>query len=212
MITMPRPQALDARTSRPNQPRVDWWLLGAAVLLLCFGLVMVSSASMTVGDRLAGSPFFYVYRHLFAMLLGVVSGLLMFRVPMEQWQKMGPLLVFIGMLLLLMLLVPGIGKTVNGATRWIPLGVFNLQSSEFMKLFMVLYMAGYLVRRQDEVAHSFWGFAKPMLLLIITSSLILLQPDFGTTVVLFATAIGMLFLGGVVLYQFATLILFAGVA
>ncbi|MEL0585073.1 MAG: putative lipid II flippase FtsW [Candidatus Thiodiazotropha sp. (ex. Lucinoma kazani)] len=212
MITMPRPQALDARTSRPNQPRVDWWLLGAAVLLLCFGLVMVSSASMTVGDRLVGSPFFYVYRHLFAMLLGVVSGLLMFRVPMEQWQKAGPLLVFLGMLLLLMLLVPGIGKTVNGATRWIPLGVFNLQSSEFMKLFMVLYMAGYLVRRQDEVARSFWGFAKPMLLLIITSSLILLQPDFGTTVVLFATAIGMLFLGGVVLYQFATLILFAGVA
>ncbi|MCU7946944.1 MAG: putative lipid II flippase FtsW [Candidatus Thiodiazotropha sp. (ex Cardiolucina cf. quadrata)] len=212
MITMPRPQALDARTSRPNQPRVDWWLLGAAVLLLCFGLVMVSSASMTVGDRLVGSPFFYVYRHLFAMLLGVVSGLLMFRVPMEQWQKAGPLLVFLGMLLLLMLLVPGIGKTVNGATRWIPLGVFNLQSSEFMKLFMVLYMAGYLIRRQDEVARSFWGFAKPMLLLIITSALILLQPDFGTTVVLFATAIGMLFLGGVVLYQFATLILFAGVA
>ncbi|MCU7880578.1 MAG: putative lipid II flippase FtsW [Candidatus Thiodiazotropha sp. (ex Lucinoma aequizonata)] len=212
MITMSRPQALDARASRPNQPCVDWWLLGAAVLLLCFGLVMVSSASMTVGDRLAGSPFFYVYRHLFAMLLGVVSGLLMFRVPMEQWQKVGSLLVFLGILLLLMLLVPGIGKTVNGATRWIPLGVFNLQSSEFMKLFMVLYMAGYLVRRRDEVARSFWGFAKPMLLLIITSSLILLQPDFGTTVVLFATVIGMLFLGGVVLYQFATLILFSGVA
>ncbi|MCU7933141.1 MAG: putative lipid II flippase FtsW [Candidatus Thiodiazotropha sp. (ex Codakia rugifera)] len=212
MTSVLHPQAFDARARRPNQQGVDWWLLGASVLLLSFGLVMVSSASMTVGDRLAGSPFFYVYRHLFAMLLGVVSGLLIFRVPMDQWRKAGPLLVFLGMLLLLLLLVPGIGKTVNGATRWIPLGVFNLQSSEFMKLFMVLYMAGYLVRRQDEVARSFWGFAKPMLLLVITSSLILLQPDFGTTVVLFATAIGMLFLGGVVLYQFATLILFAGVA
>ncbi|MCU7812870.1 MAG: putative lipid II flippase FtsW, partial [Candidatus Thiodiazotropha sp. (ex Notomyrtea botanica)] len=172
----------------------------------------VSSASMTVCDRLAGDPFFYIYRHLFAMSLGVASAVLFFQVPMVQWQKAGPLLVFFGMLLLMLLLVPGVGKTVNGATRWIPLGIFNLQSSEFMKLFMVLYIAGYLVRRQDEVARSFWGFAKPMLLLVITSSLILMQPDFGTTVVLFATALGMLFLGGVVLYQFSTLIFVSGIA
>jgi cell division protein FtsW len=111
-----------------------------------------------------------------------------------------------------MLLIPGLGKTVNGATRWIPLGVFNLQGSEFMKLFMVLYLAGYLVRRQDEVIQSFWGFAKPMLLLVLASYLILLQPDFGTTVVMFATAVGMLFLGGVVLYQFAILVGLAGLA
>ncbi|MCU7917964.1 MAG: putative lipid II flippase FtsW [Candidatus Thiodiazotropha sp. (ex Epidulcina cf. delphinae)] len=212
MSTLQRPQAYDSRTGRPVEPSVDWWLFCAAALLLCFGLVMVSSASMTVGDRIAGSPFFYVHRHLFAIFLGLAGGLLFFRIPMMQWRKAGPVLVFLGMLLLLILLVPGVGKTVNGATRWIPLGVFNLQSSEFMKLFMVLYIAGYLVRRQDEVARSFWGFAKPMLLLIVTSALILLQPDFGATVVLFATALGMLFLGGVVLYQFATLIVFAGVA
>ncbi|MCG7946174.1 MAG: putative lipid II flippase FtsW, partial [Candidatus Thiodiazotropha taylori] len=191
---------------------MDWWLLGASVLLLGFGLVMVASSSMTVGDRLAGSPFFYVYRHLFAMFLGLIGAALFFGIPMEQWRKAGPMLVFLGMFLLLIVLIPGVGKTVNGATRWVPLGVFNLQSSEFMKLFMVLYIAGYLVRRQDEVARSFWGFAKPMLLLIITSAMILLQPDFGTTVVLFATALGMLFLGGVVLYQFVTLILFSMVA
>ncbi|MES9817198.1 MAG: putative lipid II flippase FtsW [Candidatus Thiodiazotropha sp.] len=214
MNTLVRPQAHDARARRNPvaQPIFDWWLLGAAAILLCFGLVMVSSASMTVGDRLGGSPFFYVYRHLFAMFLGLLSAYLVFQIAMIQWQKAGPLLVFLGLCLLMLLLVPGIGKSVNGATRWIPLGGFNLQSSEFMKLFMVLYIAGYLVRRQDEVARSFWGFAKPMLLLIITSSLILLQPDFGTTVVLFATATGMLFLGGVVLYQFATLLVFAGVA
>lgn len=213
MNTMARPQATDARsTERPMPALIDWWLLGAVVLLLCFGLVMVSSASMTVGDRLAGDPFFYIYRHLFAMGLGVACAVLFFQAPMVQWQKAGPLLVFFAMLLLMLLLVPGVGKTVNGATRWIPLGIFNLQSSEFMKLFMVLYIAGYLVRRQDEVARSFWGFAKPMLLLVITSSLILMQPDFGTTVVLFATALGMLFLGGVVLYQFATLIFVSGIA
>ncbi len=212
MNTMARQQATDARSARPAPAVIDWWLFGAAVLLFCFGLVMVSSASMTVGDRLGGDPFFYVYRHLFAMALGIVGALVFFQVPMAQWQKVGPLLVTFGLLLLLLLLVPGVGKTVNGATRWIPLGFFNLQSSEFVKLFMVLYIAGYLVRRQDEVARSFWGFAKPMLLLVITSSLILLQPDFGTTVVLFATALGMLFLGGVVLYQFAMLIGMAGVA
>ncbi|MCG7897629.1 MAG: putative lipid II flippase FtsW [Candidatus Thiodiazotropha weberae] len=207
-----RPQAMDARAAKPLEPTIDWWLLGASVLLLGFGLVMVASSSMTVGDRLAGSPFFYVYRHLFAMFLGLIGAALFFGIPMEQWRKAGPMLVFLGMFLLLIVLIPGVGKTVNGATRWVPLGVFNLQSSEFMKLFMVLYIAGYLVRRQDEVARSFWGFAKPMLLLIITSAMILLQPDFGTTVVLFATALGMLFLGGVVLYQFVTLILFSMVA
>lgn len=207
-----RPQALDARSGRSSEATLDWWLLGASALLLGFGLVMVASSSMTVGDRLAGSPFFYIYRHLFAMLLGLIGGGLLFGIPMEQWRKIGPILVFLGIFLLLLVLIPGVGKTVNGATRWVPLGGFNLQSSEFMKLFMVLYIAGYLVRRQDEVARSFWGFAKPMLLLIMTSALILLQPDFGTTVVLFATALGMLFLGGVVLYQFVTLILFSLVA
>jgi cell division protein FtsW len=209
---MARAQATDARSMRQAPAMMDWWLFGAAVMLLCFGMVMVSSASMTVGDRLAGDPFYYLYRHLFAVGLGIAGALICFMVPMEQWQKAGPLLAFFGLLLLLLLLVPGVGKTVNGATRWIPLGFFNLQSSEFMKLFMVLYIAGYLVRRQDEVARSFWGFAKPMLLLVITSSLILQQPDFGTTVVLFATALGMLFLGGVVLYQFAVLIGLAGAA
>jgi cell division protein FtsW len=212
MSSMAHTQATDARDERTMTPVIDGWLLGTAVLLLCFGLVMVASASMTVGDRLTGSPFYYVYRHIFAMGLGVVAALLCFQVSMAQWQKAGPLLVFFGLLLLVLVMVPGVGRTVNGATRWIPLGFFNLQSSEFVKLFMVLYIAGYLVRRQDEVARSFWGFAKPMLLLIITSSLILLQPDFGTTVVLFATALGMLFLGGVVLYQFAILISAAGLA
>jgi cell division protein FtsW len=213
MSAIARPQAVSGQSSQGDAlPMLDYWLLGAALILLCFGLVMVASASVAVSDRLTGSPFFYVYRHLFAISLGLTGALMLFRVPMQQLNHLGPALVTLGLILLLLLLIPGVGKTVNGATRWIPLGVFNLQSSEFMKLFMVLYIAGYLVRRQDEVAHSFWGFAKPMLLLVLTSALILWQPDFGTTVVLFATAVGMLFLGGVVLYQFAILVGLAGVA
>jgi len=213
MSAMSRSQASRGRSSRDsNLFPLDYWLLGAALILLSFGLLMVASASMTVSDKLTGSPFFYVQRQLFAMSLGLAGAFVVFRVPMQRWQRWGPLLVFAGFLLLLLLLVPGIGKSVNGATRWIPLGVFNLQASEFMKLFMVLYIAGYLVRRQDEVIQSFWGFAKPMLLLVLASVLILLEPDFGTTVVMFASAVGMLFLGGVVLYQFATLMGLAAVA
>jgi cell division protein FtsW len=211
-MTVAHPQTQLARNANLSNPRLDWWLLGAAMVLLGFGFVMVASSSMAVGDRLAGSPFFYPSRHLFAMLLGLIGGVIFFNVPMARWRKLGPVLVFFGIFLLLILFIPGIGKTVNGATRWIPLGIFNLQGSEFMKLFIVLYIAGYLVRRRDEVARSFWGFAKPMLLLILTSSMILMQPDFGTAVVLFATAIGMLFLGGVVLYQFLILIVFSAVS
>lgn len=213
MNTLARPQAVSGQSSRDDAlPMLDYWLLGAALILLCFGLVMVASASIAVSDRLTGSPLFYVYRHLFAICLGLAGAFILFRVPMQQWNRWGPVLVALGLVLLMLLLIPGVGKSVNGATRWIPLGVFNLQSSEFMKLFMVLYIAGYLVRRQDEVVHSFWGFAKPMLLLVLTSALILWQPDFGTTVVLFATALGMLFLGGVVLYQFSILVGLASVA
>ena len=208
-----RPQASSAQAGRGRAlPEFDFALLGATLGLLCFGLVMVTSASLSVSDRLTGSPFFYVYRHLFAMALGLLGAFVCFKLSMQQWNRLGPALVFVGLIMLLLVLVPGVGKQVNGAIRWIPLGVFNLQSSEFIKLFMVIYIAGYLVRRQDEVAQSFWGFAKPMLLLVLTSALILRQPDFGTTVVIFATAVGLLFLGGVVLYQFAILVGMASLA
>ncbi|MCW8906813.1 MAG: putative lipid II flippase FtsW [Sedimenticola sp.] len=184
-------------------PDLDWVLLFAAVALLGIGLVMVASASL---HRISDAPFYYVNRHLFAMVLGLVGGFLLFQVPVTQWERAGALLYFVGLLLLVLVLLPGVGREANGATRWIPLGAFNLQSSEFMKLFMVVYVAGYLVRRRLEVAHSVWGFIKPMLLLVIACSLIMVQPDFGTTTVLLATAMGMLFLGGVPVWQFAILI------
>ncbi|MGD9170943.1 MAG: FtsW/RodA/SpoVE family cell cycle protein, partial [Candidatus Thiodiazotropha sp.] len=109
MSTLIHPQAHDARASKPAaQPMLDGWLLCAAAMLLCFGLVMVTSASMTVGDRLGGTPFFYVYRHLFAMFLGLLAASVVFQIPMNQWQKAGPVLVFLGLLLLLLLLIPGV--------------------------------------------------------------------------------------------------------
>ncbi|WP_275097459.1 putative lipid II flippase FtsW [Sedimenticola hydrogenitrophicus] len=184
-------------------PSLDYLLLMAALALLGLGLVMVASASL---HRIGEAPFYYMNRHLLAIGLGLLGALLISQVPVAQWERSGTLLYFTGLLLLVLVLVPGIGREANGATRWIPLGPFNLQSSEFMKLFMVVYIAGYLVRRQLEVAHSIWGFIKPMLLLVVACALIMVQPDFGTTTVLLATAMGMLFLGGVPVWQFAILI------
>ena len=125
---------------------------------------------------------------------------------MEKWQQHGTALLFFGIFLLLLVQVPGLGKTANGATRWINLGVFSLQSSEYMKLFAVAYIGGYLVRRSDEVSSKFIGFLKPLLLIGMACALIIIQPDVGTTAVILATVLGMLFLGGVPVWQFAAML------
>ena len=184
----------------------DPLMLAAVIALLSFGLVMVASASLNIADRETGRPFYFVMRHLFALGVGSVAALVVYHVPMQWWQKSGVWLYFIGILLLVLVLVPGIGRSANGATRWIPLGGFNLQSSEFMKFVAVIYVSDYLTRRQLEVSHSAWGMMKPILLLVIAGCLIMLQPDFGTTVVLFATIFGLLLLGGVSLKHFGMLL------
>lgn len=186
-------------------PEIDWVLLFCVLLMLGFGFVMVSSASMSIADRTFGAPFHFVTRHALALGLALAAGTLVFAVPLKWWEKSGTALFFVGLVLLVLVLVPGIGRTVNGATRWIPVGPLNIQSSELMKFFAVVYVAGYLVRRHEEVATRLSGFLKPMLLMVIASVLIMRQPDFGTTAVLLATVLGMLFLGGVQVTHFAAL-------
>ena len=203
-----RNQATLGKTGQ-SLPAFDYWMLFAACALLGTGVVMVASATL---HRIPDAPFYFLNRHLFALLLGVITAVLIFLSPVRYWQKAGAALFVAGLLLLLLVLLPNVGREANGATRWIPLGAFNLQSSEFMKLFLVVYLAGYLVRRQEEVATSVWGFMKPLALLLLASGLIMLQPDFGTTAVLLTTAMGMLFLGGVPLWQFGILAGLAGSA
>lgn len=186
-------------------PDMDWPLLICVLLLLAFGFVMVASASMSIADRNFGTPFHFVTRHGLALGLALTAGILVFSVPLSWWEKSGTALFFFGLVLLILVLVPGIGRTVNGATRWIPLGPLNLQSSEFMKFFAVIYISGYLVRRKEEVATRLSGFVKPMILMVIASALIMRQPDFGTTAVMLATVMGLLFLGGVQVTHFAVL-------
>lgn len=197
------------RAGRPRRPRaatLDYPLLLCALALLAFGLVMVTSASMSIAERCCGTPFFYSLRHALALSLALGAGVLTYSVPTQWWRRYGTWLFLLGLLVLVVVLVPGIGRTVNGATRWIPLGPLNLQPSEFMKLFAVLYVAGYLVRHADRIATQISGFIRPMLLVGIAGALILMQPDFGTTAVMLATVMGMLYLGGVSLMPFILLL------
>ncbi|NCA91352.1 MAG: cell division protein FtsW, partial [Gammaproteobacteria bacterium] len=130
---------------------MDWALLVCAAALVGLGFVMVASASMPIADRTFGNPFHFVLRHGAALVLALSAALGVLLVPIRIWERQGTLLFFVGLLLLVLVLIPGLGRNVNGATRWIPLGPFNLQSSELMKFFAVIFIAGYLVRRREEV-------------------------------------------------------------
>ncbi|MFP5345152.1 MAG: FtsW/RodA/SpoVE family cell cycle protein, partial [Gammaproteobacteria bacterium] len=145
-------------TAKAQMP--DYWLIGAPILLLGLGLVMVASASIASAERGLGQPLYYLLRqsvHLAAALL-LAWGVL--RIRLVYWEKAGPALLLLGFLLLILVLLPGVGKEVNGSMRWLGLGPLNLQPSEFAKLFMVVYLAGYLVRRGAEVCGSARGFLK----------------------------------------------------
>lgn len=194
---------------------IDFPLLAGCLTLLGLGLVMITSASSEVAAAASGNPLYHMIRHLVYLAIGLGAGVLTLQVPMAFWQHHGPRLMLVAFILLVLVLLPGIGREVNGAKRWIGFGLFNLQPSELAKLFTVMFIAGYLVRRQDEVREKLMGFIKPMLVLGPIAVLLLAEPDFGATVVLVGSCIAMLFLGGINLLRFIPLagaVLAAGVA
>lgn len=186
--------------------QLDPWLLGSALALIGLGLVMVCSASITMANREWGRPFYFFDRQSLYIVVGLVSGLIMVRIPTVLWERYGMVLILFSILLLALVLVPGIGRSVNGSTRWIALGPLNLQVSELAKLFSIVYLAGYLVRRSAEVRTVMSGFLRPMVLLSIMVLLLLVEPDFGAAVVMLATALGLMWLGGVRWWQFLLLL------
>jgi cell division protein FtsW len=187
---------------------VDTTLLWIAVLLLSIGLVMMASASLAVAERSLGQPYYYFTRQAIFVCLGLVAGFIASRLPLSLLEQHSSTLLFGALMLLVVVLIPGIGREINGSTRWISLGVFNLQPSEFTKLFTVIFFAGYLVRRGAELREGPLGFLKPMALVALIGLLLLLEPDFGTAAVLSATTLAMLFIGGARLWQFGVLVLF----
>lgn len=188
----------------------DPWLLLAAVSLVLTGFVMITSASMDVAAERFGGAFFFSIRHGVFIVIGLVLALVVSRIPLAFWHRMGPVLLLIALLLLVLVLVPGVGREVNGSRRWIGLGPINLQASEVAKFFMVLYLSGYLVRRLSEVRTSWTGVAKPALPLGILVFLLIMEPDYGAAVVLMGTVMGMIFLGGMRFVQFLMVTLGAG--
>ncbi|TVK91679.1 cell division protein FtsW [Shewanella algae] len=183
----------------------DRRLLLAVLSLIAFGFVMVMSASMPEAQSLTGNPFHFVTRHLFYLVGCVVIAAVVLQVEMQRWQQLSPLmLLLVGVMLVAVLIV---GTTVNGATRWLSLGPVRIQVAEIAKFAFAVYMAGYLVRRHQEVRENAKGFYKPIAVFAVYAFLILMQPDLGAVVVLFVGTVGLLFLAGARLLDFFALIL-----
>lgn len=184
----------------------DPWVLLFVFALVVYGLVMVGSASMVVSDRQHGYAFYYCVKQFAFVLLGVVLMLAVSRVPMSWWEERGRLLYLFGVLLLVLVLIPGIGHTVNGSRRWLGLGFFSLQASEVVKLMVIMYMASYLTHYHEEVQGSLGGFMKPVLLLMVLGVLLLLEPDFGALTVMTVVSFALLFIAGARLWPFVAML------
>lgn len=195
-------------TEVPGVQLYDRALLAAVLSLIGFGFVMVMSASMPEAQTLTGNPFYFMTRHVGYLVGCLVIAAFVLRVEMQTWQRWSPMLLLVVGLMLLAVLV--VGTTVNGATRWLSIGPIRIQVAEVAKFAFAIYMAGYLVRRHQEVRENAKGFYKPIAVFAIYAVLILMQPDLGTVVVLFVGTVGLLFLAGARLLDFFALI-FAGV-
>ena len=188
----------------------DRQLVWIALGLMLTGLVMVTSASFPISARLTDQPFHFMFRHAIFLLLALGVSSVILQIPMKRWLQYS--MYLLGLSFFLLIVVLAVGKSVNGASRWIPLGLFNLQPAEVAKLSLFIFLAGYLVRKQDEVGKTFFGgFAKPIMVFGAFAVLLLGQPDLGTVVVMLVTLFGMLFIAGAKLSQFIALMV-AGVA
>ncbi|MGO4999986.1 cell division protein FtsW [Oceanisphaera sp. W20_SRM_FM3] len=190
---------------RPSQGLIyDRQLVILALSLMIIGLIIVSSASIAEGINVGNDAFHFVKRHGVFLVICLIVSAFMLQVPMERWQQFNTAFLIFAIVLLVLVLI--VGREINGSQRWLPLGFLNLQPAEVAKLALFTFLAGYLVRRQDEVRGQWKGFLKPLAVMGIVSLLLLKQPDLGSVVVLFVTTLGMLFLAGARLSQFLSLV------
>nr|WP_305883163.1 cell division protein FtsW [Agarivorans sp. TSD2052] len=204
LLALVNPEAKDVK-----EPLLfDRQLLWLALSLMVVGLVMVSSASIPEGIALSDDPFRFTKRHGIYLLLCLCTMAAVVQIPMSWWQSHNAkLLLLAGLALVLVLLV---GRNINGSSRWIGLGPINIQPAEFSKLALFTYLAGYLVRRHEQVRENLKGFLKPLVVFFMLAVLLLAQPDLGSVIVMFVTTVGMLFLAGAKLIQFFGL-MFTGI-
>ncbi len=170
--------------------------LGLTAALLLVGLIMVTSASMSIAAKDLGDPFYFLERQFVFSLVGVLCAWMITRVPAQFWDRYSLALLLFGLLLLLLVLVPGLGATVNGARRWMRIGPMNFQVSELCKVLVLTWVCSYCVRKRTELEQTLPGLGKPVALLGVAALLLLLEPDFGAATVLFATGFAVLFVAG----------------
>ena len=181
----------------------DVSLLLLVIALMSIGLIVVTSASMPAAERIYHNPFHIAIRHTIYIVLAMIAGMLVMQIPMRWWRMSNVWLLLMAVVLLIAVLV--VGRTVNGSTRWLVIGPITVQAAEPAKLFFFCYLAGYLVRRHEEVTENIKGFIKPLVVFFALAVLLLMQPDLGTVVVMLCTTIGLLFLAGAKLWQFFSL-------
>ena len=195
----------------PEQaPVLDTSLFGAVLALLAVGLIMVSSASMDISNSTFGNPFWILIKQVIFIVVGLITMLAMMVLPVKHLQQFSWHSLMLAFALLVVVLI--VGREINGSTRWIPLGFFNLQASELGKVLVVIYMASFLVRHLDEVRTSWYGFLKPLAVLLIVAGLLLLEPDFGSVVVLTVASMGMIFMAGARFHQFLAMAILVAIA
>ncbi|MEZ0238839.1 MAG: FtsW/RodA/SpoVE family cell cycle protein, partial [Methylophilaceae bacterium] len=181
-------------------PTYDQGLLWVTLMLLGFGLVMVYSASITLAeaDKATGhQSTYYAVRHAIYLVIALLAGFVTFQIPTRFWQKVAPYLFLAGLVLLIMVLIPGVGRQVNGSQRWIPLGFATLQPSELMKLFATIYVADYTVRKAAFMDSFTKSFLPMLAVMLVVGFLLLREPDFGAFAVIAAITISVLWLGGI---------------
>lgn len=189
-----------SRKERIDATTYDQGLLWGVLLLLGFGLVMVYSASIASAeaDKMTGhQTTYYLVRHAIYLVIGGFAALVAFQVPTKVWQAIAPYLFLLGLALLVLVLIPGIGREVNGSRRWIPLVVATLQPSEFMKLFAAMYVADYTVRKAALMSSFTKGFMPMLGVMLLVGGLLLREPDFGAFAVIASVAVSILWLGGI---------------
>jgi cell division protein FtsW len=204
------------RIDPPRSPAAEYdqSVLWTSLVLLVAGMVMVYSASIATAEasRMTGhQSTYYLVRHGLFLGFGVVTAMVAFQIPMRAWQQLAPWLFLAGVAALVVVLIPGIGREVNGARRWISLGFVNVQPSEFMKLAVVLYAADYTVRKSAVMGSLRHGLMPMLAVMLLVGGLLLREPDFGAFVVICSIAMGILFLGGMNARWFAALAVLAAV-
>lgn len=188
------------RPGRTTMPNFDFAVIIASAALVLFGLLMVYSASIALADGPryeSYGRYYFVLRHGLFLVIGVLALGIALSIPMRVWQKAAVPLFLLCMLLLVIVLIPGIGREVNGARRWLPLGIVNFQPSELMKVAMLLFAAEYTVRKQEHMQNFMRGFMPMACSLAAVGMVVLAEPDLGAFMVIVAIAVGILFIGGI---------------